>query len=171
LAPEPDILIVGIGNRYRNDDGVGLSVIDKLQESGLRNVELIKVKPDGYSLLETWLDRELVIIVDAAAGIGPVGTVKQFDALNQRIPSDLSPVSTHSLSLAETVSLGKTLDQLPEKLFVFAVESGNFDHGSELSEKVREAVPRVVREISGLIDEYRQRGEIKAKPGAWGSGR
>ena len=157
---------MGIGNRYRNDDGVGLCVIDKLRDSGLRNVELTKVKPDGYSLLETWFDRELVIIVDAAAGIGPVGTVKQFDALNQRIPANLSPVSTHSLSLAETVSLGKTLGRLPEKLFVFAVESGNFDHGAELSNKVQEAVLRVVQDISDLVCEYRQTAVIEAGPGA-----
>ncbi len=163
MPAKPDILVIGIGNRFRNDDGVGLSVIEELQDCDLQNIELMKVKPDGYSLLEAWIDREYVIIVDAAMGIGPVGTVKHFDALEEHIPSDLSPVSTHSLSLAETISLGKTLDQLPEKLTIFAIESGNFDHGTELSPRVKEAVYQVVQKVEKLILEYRTNKESATK--------
>ena len=149
-----DILIIGIGNPFRHDDGVGFFVIDKLEERGICDAEIRRIKPDGYSLLETWIGRDLVIIIDAARGMGPVGTVRHFDALNEEIYSNLSPVSSHSLSLPETISLGKTLDQLPHQLLVFAIEAGELGFGTELSPEVEEASLKTAIKIEQLIIDY-----------------
>lgn len=147
-----DTLIIGIGNRYRGDDGVGFYVICNLQDCDLQNVELMEVKPDGYSLIEVWKDRELVIIVDAAVGTGPPGTIKRFDALKEKIPSMLSPVSSHSISLAETISLAKSLKQLPKRLYIFAIEIGKVNYGTSISPVVREAGKRVAQKIISLVE-------------------
>lgn len=162
MPDKPDILIIGIGNPYRYDDGVGFFVIDQLDNFKNQALEILRVKPDGYSLLEIWKDRELVIMIDAARGIGPVGTIKHFDALKENIPSKLSPVSSHSLSLPETIALGKTVNQLPKKLIIFAIEAGDLGYGTELSPEVEEAGLRAVREIECLIEEYQDWNEIES---------
>ncbi|NBC66191.1 MAG: hydrogenase maturation protease [Bacteroidetes bacterium] len=153
MGSKTDILIIGIGNPFRHDDGVGFFVIDALENRGIE-AEIKRVKPDGYSLLEAWKDRELVIIIDAARGIGPVGTVRYFNALNDEIDAELSPVSTHSLSLPETLFLGKTLNQLPNDLWIYAIEAGDLGHGTNLSPEVRKAALNVALEIEALILEY-----------------
>lgn len=153
MPGKPDILVIGIGNPYRYDDGVGFFVIDLLQKMEI-DAEIRRVKPDGYSLLETWKGRELVIIIDAARGMGPAGTIRFFDALKDKIHTKLSPVSSHSLSLPETISLGLTLDQLPEKLLVFAIEAGYLRYGTDLSPDVETAGVHVTEQIREIINEY-----------------
>lgn len=153
MGAKTGILIIGIGNPYRYDDGVGFFVIDALENGGI-DAETRRIKPDGYSLLEAWKGRELVIIVDAARGLGPVGTVRFFNALNDEIHAQLSPVSTHSLSLPETISLGKTLNQLPNHLWIYAIEAGELGHGTDLSPDVKKAALNVALEIEALIKEY-----------------
>jgi len=155
MAAEPttDILVIGIGNPHRSDDGVGCFVIDQLQDMGIKDATFLKLNPDGYALIEAWKDREWVIIVDAAKSGEPAGTVKRFDALTEQLPRDISPVSSHSINLAETVSLGLTLDQLPGHLVVFAIEANNLGYGSELSPEVREAGVKVAQEIGSFIGE------------------
>jgi len=144
---KPNILIIGLGNPYRNDDGVGFYVIDELHKSGLQNTDLLKMNPDGYQLMEAWKDREWVIIVDAAVSDENIGTINEFDALNEEMPRDLSPISSHSINLAETISLARTLDQLPENLHVFAIEARNFEHGNIVSPEVKKAAISVVDKI------------------------
>lgn len=151
MPTKPDILVIGLGNPHRCDDGVGFFVIDELQHSGLQGVELMKLKADGYALLETWGDRKMVIIVDAAIGVGPVGVAKRFNARSERISAKLCPVSSHSISLAETISLAKTLGKMPDQLFIIVVEVSNLGHGNEISPKVLEAGKRVSKEIQNLI--------------------
>lgn len=155
MPEKRDILIIGIGNPFRCDDGVGYFVIDQLMDADVTDATLLKMNPDGYALMEAWKDREWVIIVDAAVSGEPTGTVRQFDGLTEQIPRDISPVSSHSINLAETISLAYTLDQLPEHLVVFAIEARNFEHGTELSPEVREAGIRVAREIESLIEGIR----------------
>ena len=148
-----DILVIGMGNPHRFDDGVGCFVIDQLEDADTKDATLQKMNPDGYALLEAWKGREWVIIADAAKSGEPAGTVKRFDALTEQIPRDISPVSSHSINLAETISLARTLDQLPEHLVVFAIEADNFGHGTELSPEVKEAGIRVAQEIGRFIRE------------------
>ncbi len=153
MAEEPttDILVIGFGNPHRSDDGVGCFVIDQLQDADIKDATLLKMNPDGYALMEAWKDREWVIIVDAAKSGEPAGTVKQFDALTEQIPRDIYPVSSHTINLAETISLGRTLNQLPKHVIVFAIEADNLGYGSELSPEVREAGVKVARRIESLI--------------------
>lgn len=155
MPEKHDVLIIGLGNPFRCDDGIGHFVIDQLLDINTKDVTLLKMNPDGYALMEAWKDREWVIIVDAAISGEPVGTIKQFDALSEQIPRDISPISSHSINLAETISLARTLDQLPKYLAVFAIEAGNLDQGTELSAEVRLAGVSVVQEIGRIIERIR----------------
>ena len=155
MPKKNDVLIIGIGNPFRCDDGIGHFVIDQLLDIDTKDVTLLKMNPDGYALMEAWKNREWVIIVDAAVSGEPAGTIKQFDALTEQIPRDLSPVSSHSINLAETISLARTLDQLPKHLVVFAIEAGNLEHGTELSPEVRKAGVSVAQKVERLIMEIR----------------
>ena len=56
------LLVIGVGNEYRSDDGVGLVVIRTLKEKGLPNVRLLERSGDGADLMELWKrDRKSVV--------------------------------------------------------------------------------------------------------------
>ncbi len=143
-----NVLVIGIGNMFRCDDGVGLCVIEDLQKDPeITGVDFMMMKPDGYSLIEAWDSRELVIVVDAAMSGGPTGTIRRFEAFSESIPYNLSPLSTHAISLTEAIKLAETLDQLPERMIIYAIEIGDVSHGDELSPEVGEAGKKVTQKI------------------------
>jgi hydrogenase maturation protease len=152
MTEKADILVIGIGNPHRCDDRIGFFVIDHLQKSGHKDVDFIKMNSDGYAIMDVWKDRSRVIIVDAAVSDEVAGTVHRFDALAEQIPSNLAPVSSHSVNLAETISLAGSLGRLPGYLHIFAIEGEEFGYGEKITQEVEEAGYRVVDEITNLIE-------------------
>lgn len=155
MSDYKDLLVIGIGNPYRSDDGIGAYVIDQFQDYEYDDIEFIKMNPDGYQLLEIWENRECVILIDAAKSGKAIGTIIHFDALKESVPRNISPVSSHSINLAETITLAQTLNQLPGQLLVYAIEAANMNYGTQLTAKVKESGKQVVREIGKFIEEKR----------------
>jgi hydrogenase maturation protease len=95
---QPEIIFIGLGNEYRNDDGAGLVFIDRLINSSyFINSHFIRAgaNPENYlqQILNT--DGRIIIFIDAI-----------FGTLNEESIFFLSPeeidtlrISTHSFSL------------------------------------------------------------------------
>jgi hydrogenase maturation protease len=101
-----EALIVGVGQPYAGDDGVGREVVRRLRNQGIAAEEA----SDGAGLLALLdgVDASRVIVVDAAVGAGPPG-----DVLVLLDPDDLPPprhpVSSHGLSVPEALALARVL--------------------------------------------------------------
>jgi len=48
------IAVIGVGNEYRQDDGVGVYVARRVRQSGLPNVRVVEHVSDGAALVHTW---------------------------------------------------------------------------------------------------------------------
>ena len=150
------ILIVGIGNEYRGDDGVGLVAARELQAKKLPHILVTECSGDGAELMEMWKSAATVILVDAVSSGAKPGTIYRLDALTQPIPASFSFPSTHAFGVAEALRLARALDQLPPYLMIYAIEGKNFAAGKGLSlevEKVvREVVERVASEVQYIVN-------------------
>lgn len=144
------ILVVGIGNEYRSDDGVGLVVARELQVRNLPRISVIECNGDGAELMEIWKSAATVFLVDAVSSEAEPGTIYQLDALVQPIPASFSFPSTHAFGVAEALGLARALHQLPSRLVIYAIEGKNFTAGIGLSPEVKEAVREVVEQLSLL---------------------
>jgi hydrogenase maturation protease len=135
-------LVIGIGNSYRRDDGVGLTVADEIAKCRLPGVQVKTAIGEPGAILDAWTGAELAVVVDAAMGEGLTpGRVRRW------IPGDVdgpAAVSSHALGLPQTYALGQALGQLPDKLVVFTVEVADVDHGIGLTPAVAAAVPDVL---------------------------
>ena len=80
-------------------------------------------------MLDSWVDAEHVIIIDAVLQMGNVGTIHRIDAYKQEVPSGFFNYSTHAFSLAEFIELAGTLDRLPGTLVIYGVEGRDFTMG------------------------------------------
>ena len=138
---------MGVGNIYRGDDGVGLRVVRSLREMNTGDIEILEAAGDCTSLMESWKDAEVVILVDALQSGARAGSISRFCLKSETFPTGLSRHSTHALGIAEIIELARAIDCLPPSLIVYGVEGKNFQAGTELSPEVREAVPRVAKSI------------------------
>jgi hydrogenase maturation protease len=144
--PRAGALIIGVGNGFRRDDGVGPLVAERLRAAGFNAVEH---SGEGTSLMEAWSGAETVFIVDAALSGAPPGTVHRFDATRDTLPKDLFHYSSHLFAVAEAVEMARILGRLPKLLIVYGIEGETFDFGEGLSPAVERACTQLEKRIIG----------------------
>ncbi len=140
-------LVIGIGNEWRGDDGVGPWIVKMLRDQQLPNIKTIPNVADGLDLLDAWRDASTVYVIDALRGCGEPGTVIRVNALTENLPTEAG-YSSHTFGLAEAIELGRTLDSLPKKLIVIGIEGDNFAMGDRLTEKVQTVAAQLIIELS-----------------------
>lgn len=151
----PNTLVIGLGNAFRGDDGVGRVVARRLREIALPGVTVREESGEGAALMEAWMDAGAVILVDAVQSGAAPGTIHRLDATRTPVPSRFFHYSTHAFSVAEAVELARALNQLPPHLILYGIEGGDFTAGEQLSPEVAAAVdellPRIRQEIQSVI--------------------
>ena len=151
----PNTLVIGLGNAFRGDDGVGRVVARRLREVALPGVTVREESGEGAALMEAWMDAGAVILVDAVQSGAAPGTIHRLDATRTPVPSRFFHYSTHAFSVAEAVELARALNQLPPRLILYGIEGGDFTAGEQLSPEVAAAVdellPRIRQEIQSVI--------------------
>ncbi|MGB3642261.1 MAG: hydrogenase maturation protease [Rivularia sp. (in: cyanobacteria)] len=141
------ILLIGIGNKFRQDDAVGLAIADKFRIQLPPQIKIIEASGEGVALMELWQDATTVYLFDAVISGAEVGKIHRIDAQIQTVPAKFFNYSTHAFSVAEAVELARTLNQLPPKLIIYGVEGKNFAHGIGLSPEVEQATEDVVQQV------------------------
>ncbi len=153
---ESPITLIGVGNRFRGDDGAGWEIVKKLEAEILPDAQVMEALGEGASLIESMKGKERVLMFDAVYSGAKAGSIFRFEAHNQPIPAKFFNYSTHAFSLAEAIELARALNQLPEKLIVYGVEGKNFEAGTELSVEIKNAIPEVIKKVLNDIEEHCQ---------------
>ena len=140
-------LLVGVGNEYRSDDGVGLVVAREIHKKLIPSVTVKEESGEGAALMEAWQGFQNVIIVDAVSSGAKSGTIFKIEANKKIVPAKFFHYSTHAFSLAEAIELARTMNTLPPKLLVYGIEGVNFTAGVDISPPVKEAANHVIEQI------------------------
>jgi hydrogenase maturation protease len=137
--------VIGLGNRWRCDDGVGPWIVEALQHAAHPGIEAATAT-DGLALLDAWRGAETAVVIDALRDERPAGTVLRFDALRDPLPRG-SNYSSHGFGLADAIELARSLDLLPRQLQLIAIQGDCFDNGCGLSPAVNAAARRILAEL------------------------
>ncbi|KPJ69731.1 hypothetical protein AMJ44_02615 [candidate division WOR-1 bacterium DG_54_3] len=134
------VLILGIGNPMKQDDGAGPAAIAELktQNSKLKNnVELLDagIAPENYSGKIKQIRPDTLVIVDAIDFGEKAGSIKVIEA--ERIGSQ--SLSTHNVSLKTFVDYLKT-DLSDLEVIVVGIQPKTANFGEGLSPEVEKAV-------------------------------
>jgi hydrogenase maturation protease len=164
------ILIAGVGNVLRGDDGFGVAVAQFLSQNNNRPdaITLFEAGIAGISLVQELLDGyDALIIADAVERGGVPGTVYVIEP-DIPDPSNINPAALHS-SLADAhytepskvLMLAKALGVLPPKVFIVGCQPAGYDElGAELSVAVKNAVQVAVHRIESLIKSLNHQEQV-----------
>ncbi len=137
------ILIAGVGNELLSDDGIGVHAVRKLQEQPIPGVVMADIGTailHGLHFLES---AERVLVIDAAKGGQPPGTIYLFEATENKNTETKAMTSIHSMGLREAARFlmaGKPAVPIT----VLGVEPETLDYGMDLSGPLNAAMPRVL---------------------------
>jgi hydrogenase maturation protease len=147
----PSVLVVGIGNSDRGDDGVGPAVARWLRGRLPASVKILERSGNALALLNDWEGCSLAILIDASSPMTEPGRIRRLDLTQNPLSLAFSPASSHAFGLAETIELARSLGRLPLCLVAYLVEGEKFAAGAPLSPTVAKAVEAVVERILAEI--------------------
>ncbi|MGG7569341.1 hydrogenase maturation protease [Streptomyces sirii] len=156
-AASAPVAVIGVGNDYRHDDGVGWAVVAGLAQREKQRplphgTRLTCTDGDPARLISAWEGVRLAIVVDAAhARPARPGRVHRLRLDGDLPQAPRGEISSHGFSLGDTVRLARTLDRLPGELLVYAVEAADTSLGPGLSPQVAAAVGPLVQRIEDDI--------------------
>jgi hydrogenase maturation protease len=136
------VMVIGVGNALRHDDGAGLEVARRLRaRSGAAPIAVREHEGETLALLELWAGSDAVVVVDAIRTGARPGTIHRFDASEQPLPGGLrGSSSTHAVGIGEAIELARSLQRLPRRVLVLGVEGRRFDAGVGLSAEIEAGV-------------------------------
>ncbi len=148
------ILLVGLGNDFMGDDGVGVAVAKIIEKRGLLpNVDLLEGSIDGFTLLGLMPKYDRVIVVDAAdMGLEP-GEWRAFDAKAELLGRNLKTF-THFFSLGEALELAERLglELPPVKIYAIQPKFIGFTGKLRLTSPVAKAARAVVASLQSELN-------------------
>ena len=153
------VVIVGIGNILRGDDGAGPELIKSLKfkvRSSEKNHELSTPNHqlcliDTGSVPENFLQKivgerpDVILLVDTINLGKPAGSVEIIKAENLKEES----FSTHNASLKLTIAYLKK--ETGTDLFLLGLQPKNIGFGQKISPEVEESVKKIAKEIEEIV--------------------
>ena len=139
------VVVIGVGNALRSDDGVGLAVAERVRRAA--GVDVVTCEDEPSRLLDAWNGADAALVVDAVSSGAAPGTVHRFDASAGALPAGVFRGSTHAFGVGETIELARALGRLPKLVKVYGVEGAVFAAGEGLSRDVEASVEPLAQEL------------------------
>ena len=150
------VLVVGMGNPDRGDDGVGALVVRSVAGRLPADVSLVVRSGDALSLIEDWDGFDALVCVDAAEPVAMPGRIHRIDLASDQLVREMSFASSHAFGVAETIELARTLGLAPREMVVYAIEGACFDLGASITAEVAAAADEVAGRVVAEVERLRQ---------------
>ena len=146
---ERRIVLVGVGNPMRADDGVGPKIIELLQERHLENVLLINAEtmPEAFTGKVEKYKPTHVMLIDAANFRGQVGEARLITGAQ----IGGQALSTHSLPLTLFISyIEKSMDVT---VILLGIQPKTIDFDMRMSREIEDAAVSVADTLYQVLSE------------------
>lgn len=141
------IIILGLGNILRKDEGVGVALLEQLKKDErlkeIPGMEFIDGGTASYEALSEIKQDDCLIVIDAVKSGGQAGTMRIMK------PGDLQEemmVDVHQSSLQQTFKWLEMQGKLPE-VSIMAVEVEDTSWGEGISEQLKKDLPEIISKI------------------------
>jgi hydrogenase maturation protease len=140
-------LIIGLGNEYRGDDCLGITVIEQMRQTLPDLGQYIVETSDPTRLIYRWSGRD-VILIDAVQSLqDEPGKILIADSCQALLSQDEILFSSHALGLREVFQLSCLTEQKPNSFYFIGAVGKQWGIGTTLSEKLRQTIPKIIDKI------------------------
>jgi len=153
-----NVKIIGFGNKYKSDDGIGIRVIEELEKLECfkdKNIEIIDGGTSGIDLLFLLRDCQKAIIIDAMdAGqknVGDIVNIKVSD-VEEFIKRDYKSFSLHDFNLADILKLARALKINTKNISIIGINPKSIDFGENLSPEIEKKIPDIISMVNKEIN-------------------
>ncbi|MCW4048731.1 MAG: hydrogenase maturation protease [Candidatus Bathyarchaeota archaeon] len=140
----PRILVAGIGNRLRGDDGFGPRVVDLLLSQKLpAGVEARDFGLAGLIIATELSEYDIAIFLDSAKFEGKPGSLQRSRLKVEAgidDPAELARLTLHEVGLEGLLKFSKSIGTLPERIYLIGCKPKILVPTLELSPEVKSAV-------------------------------
>jgi hydrogenase maturation protease len=144
------ILVIGYGNPYRADDGVGYRAAMEYfaRNSDRGNVHVIAAETLKPDVVEAMAEANLVVFVDGNNCHGEPGCIWQQEVL----PDDkVDGVFAHPLTPAIALQACKVIYRRRPDAVQLCLKGENYGFGSRVSPVVEAALPKLMTRLDDII--------------------
>lgn len=149
------IAVIGIGNPLRSDDGIGIVLIEKLQENNehfFKNIDFLDGGTGGFNLLHDLSKYDKIILVDAVKinkkpGETMFVNIKEIKSKN----SDIN-ITTHEQDFLKIINLSEKLDEKPSEIYIYAIQPKDLYYTQGLSKIIKEKINFYLKDIKEKIN-------------------
>ena len=142
------VVVIGVGNEFRRDDGIGPEVVSRLRGRTAEGVELLVSDGEPTRMIEAWAGAALAVVVDAVlTGRPSPGRLHRIVIGRTGLPPG-RPVSSHGLGPPDAVALARALGRMPGQLIVHAIEAADVGPGLGLTPAVAAAAEALTDEVA-----------------------
>jgi hydrogenase maturation protease len=139
-------LVVGMGNFLCQDEGIGVHIIQAMEDLELpKHVDLLDIGTSTMDLFFHLKGVEKLVVIDAMKAGGPPGTIYKCRP-EDLLPKDERPISLHEIGLLESLNMAEKMG-MKINTVIIGVEPKVLDWGVELSEEVKSKIPTVIEVI------------------------
>jgi hydrogenase maturation protease len=140
------ILIVGVGNTLRGDDGIGAYICSCMELLKIPGVQTLQVQQLDTALLDEMMQANHIIIADASME----GKAVDFFKVNENDPIPVS--SSHHMSGPLLLQTAQTIYQKEMSMMICAVAGYRFGMKEKLSARAKKNADNAVAIITEWIN-------------------
>jgi hydrogenase maturation protease len=140
-------VVIGIGNRFRRDDGAALRVIEMLSDRVPASALLVESDGEPTRIIDSWTDVQLAVVVETVRRGDPPGTVAALEWKLWTGPSAATQHEhgSHSLGILEAIALGDAVGRMPARLHLIGIEPEDLGWGEGLSPPIARSIEQAAR--------------------------
>ena len=145
--------VIGIGNPFQGDDGIGPFIIQKIDMKQWNHVfDIVDGGTGGMNLYHIFSSYAVVLLVDAVDFKQSPGKCCFFSSTDisasQRKDEE---ISTHSFDLDQIIDMIKQTQTDPPKIYVFGVQPKTVSMSNSFSNEVQKKIPRLLAQLEQRI--------------------
>ena len=150
---QPSVLVLGLGNPLRGDDGVGPRLVEELTCRGLQNGKAaLDVATGGLELIQVLEGWKRVVVIDAACVGQEPGQFVRFTPDEACLAQTADSFSFHHAGLSEVLALAQAMGRDLPEMVIFGVQPAEVGWREGLSPAVEAALPALAEAVLEEIE-------------------
>jgi hydrogenase maturation protease len=153
-----DTLVLGIGNSLLGDDGVGIHLLERMQQRpSPRPATHLDGGTLSFSLLAAIEHVDAMLVMDAAdLGLAP-GSIRVFeDESMDRFLASSRRRTVHEVGLCDLLDMARLLDCLPRRRALLCIQPAQVGWSESLSASVSAALDQATADAVDILARWEQ---------------